>query len=153
MTAQVTPANTSNPSVRWDDHDSTLATIEPLNDGTAVLHALLPGTVNVTATTIVGGLKTTLPIVILPDSSIVKVESVTISPSQISLQEKERAPLTVTVLPKNAPTKALRWSSSNPDVAEALDANGTVSVVAKAPGKRRLRLRRLTEATCPHMST
>ena len=58
----------------------------------------------------------------------VKVTSVTLDKTTLTLIEGETATLTATVLPDNAIDKSVTWTSSNPGVAMVL--NGTVSAIA-----------------------
>ena len=59
------------------------------------------------------------------------VSSITIAPEALSLETNETAKVTATVLPENAYSAELEWSSSNSDIV-AIDKEG--NVVAKAAG-------------------
>ena len=60
---------------------------------------------------------------------IIKVESVTIDQSDLTLTEGESVTLTATVLPEDAVDKAIAWSSSNDDIV-MIASNGKVKALA-----------------------
>ena len=60
----------------------------------------------------------------------VKVSSVSVAPTTLSLFEGDIAQLNATVLPDNATDKGVRWQSDNPSVA-SVDSNGEVKAIAE----------------------
>ena len=63
-------------------------------------------------------------------TDIIPVTSVTLNQSQLTLKPDEEEMLIATVNPLDATNKTIRWSSSNPEVAQVSD-NGTVKAVAE----------------------
>ncbi|ANQ52462.1 T9SS type A sorting domain-containing protein [Flammeovirga sp. MY04] len=63
------------------------------------------------------------------DPSVVRVESVSISGGNVTLQLDETAQLQAVVLPNNANNKNVTWSSSQPSVV-SVDANGLVTALS-----------------------
>ena len=65
---------------------------------------------------------------VLSGTSTVAVESVTLSQSEVTLEEGATVTLTATVSPSTATDKTINWSSSNKDIA-TVDQNGKVTAV------------------------
>ena len=65
-------------------------------------------------------------------SSTVSVESVSVSPTSLSLNVGEHSSLTATVLPTNATNKSVTWSSSNSSIASVTSGTVTANSVGTA---------------------
>lgn len=76
------------------------------------------------------------------EPQVIAVESVTVSPSTLTLTEGETKSLSVTVLPENATSPEVKWSSSSTSVATVEDgkvtavAAGSAVITATADGKK-----------------
>lgn len=104
LTAQVLPANTTNPAVLWESSDRNTVSV----DAQGRIRALSVGTATIKASTADGSLRT--------DSCIVTVEpvwvtSIVLSADTLSLYNNETKTLTATVLPQNATFKQITWHS------------------------------------------
>lgn len=62
--------------------------------------------------------------------TVVKVDSVTLNNSSLTLTVDETATLTATVTPENATNKEIKWESNNQSIA-TVDENGTVTAVGE----------------------
>ena len=120
LTAEVKPDEAAVKTLTWSSSDPAVATVAG-----GVVTAIAEGMTTITVTTN-SGQKTTACIVTVayPVSGVVLNKSSALLPIGQSLR------LTATVMPDDAPDKAIKWESSNPDVATVV--NGVVT--AKAAG-------------------
>lgn len=135
LTATVSPSNASNKSVKWTSSNTKVATVSSSGKVTAVAN----GNTTITATAADGSGKKDICAVTVnipkpadptptPTPSVVKVSSVSLNPSSLSLTKKgQTAQLSASVSPSNATNKSINWSSSNNNVATV--SNGVVTAV------------------------
>ena len=135
LSASVAPSNASNKSVKWTSGNPKVATVSSSGKVTAVAN----GNTTITATAADGSGKKDICAVTVnipkpadptptPTPSVVKVSSVSLNPSSLSLTKKgQTARLSATVSPSNATNKSINWSSSNSNVATV--SNGVVTAV------------------------
>lgn len=135
LSASVAPSNASNKSVKWTSSNPKVATVSSSGKVTAVAN----GNTTITATAADGSGKKDICAVTVnipkpadptptPTPSVVKVSSVSLNPSSLSLTKKgQTARLSATVSPSNATNKSINWSSSNNNVATV--SNGVVTAV------------------------
>lgn len=116
LTCEVLPAKAYDKTVTWK---STLPEICHVSgDGTIV--ALNPGKSVITVTTADGGFSADCVVTVNQP-----VESVGVTPKNISLEVNNVANLSVSVLPVNATDKTVTWTSSDESVV-SVDANGRI---------------------------
>lgn len=118
--ATVSPADASEPEVRWKSDNLSVATV----DGSGQVQALAPGEALVTATA--GDVSATCHVTV--NKAEVPVASITLSATSLELEKGERIRLTATVLPADADDPAVGWTSSAPEVA-SVDASGWVTAI------------------------
>lgn len=135
LSASVAPSNASNKSVKWTSGNPKVATVSSSGKVTAVAN----GNTTITATAADGSGKKDICAVTVnipkpadptptPTPSVVKVSSVSLNQSSLSLTKKgQTARLSATVSPSNATNKSINWSSSNSNVATV--SNGVVTAI------------------------
>lgn len=135
LRATVSPSNASNKSVKWTSSNTKVATVSSSGKVTAVAN----GNTTITATAADGSGKKDICAVTVnipkpvdptptPTPSVVKVSSVSLNQSSLSLTKKgQTAQLSTSVAPYNATNKSINWSSSNSNVATV--SNGVVTAV------------------------
>lgn len=122
ITATVAPAQAFDKKVKWSSSNTKVATVS--SNGT--IKAVGIGKATITCTTVSGGKKATCKVTVSP----VKVTSIKLSASSVTIDCTKSYSLKATVAPKNATNKAVKWSSSNTKVAK-VDKNGKVTAVGK----------------------
>ncbi len=123
ITATVTPADATNPTVSWSSSDESVATV----DGGKVT-AVKEGTATITAKA--GDKSATCAVTVA--KKVIAVTGITLDKPTLSLTEGQEAQLTATVTPDNATDKTVTWSSDKTSVA-TVDSNGKVT--AKGGGE------------------
>lgn len=131
LTAFLSPEDVTAVTIAWSSSDKNIVTVD--NEGN--VKAVNSGHAVITAQA--GACKATCDVVVT-----VPVQSVSIQPDQITLEEEETAHLEAIVLPADATDKSVSWSSSDPSVAtisgsgllSALKA-GTTTITVNASGK------------------
>ena len=132
LTATVLPADATDKTVTWSSSNPSVASV---SDG--VVTAVREGTATITASA--GG--KTAQCTVMVNKKIIEVTEVTLSQTNLTLDEGESATLTATVLPADATDKTVTWSSSNPSVASVSGGvvtavrEGTATITASAGGK------------------
>lgn len=121
LTATVLPANAYDKSVTWSSSNTKVATVDQSGKVTAVGS----GTVVITATTKVGGLKATCTITVKPK---VQVGEIVLNKVSGAMYKGYTYQLKNTVYPANATFKQVTWSSSNPKVL-TVDSTGKIKSV------------------------
>lgn len=116
LTATVLPANTSNPAVTWTSSDDAVATV----DTTGLVTAVKAGSATITAAT-TNGLTATCSVTV----EIPVATSITLSPTEVVINEGDTAQIVATVLPNNAVDKTVTWESSDTAIV-TVDDNGTL---------------------------
>ena len=122
LTATLTPTFATNTTITWTTDDEDVATV----DATGKVTAVGEGEANITATTSNGE---TATCEVTVATNVVKVESVTISDTTLSLTEGETATLTATVSPEGATDKKVTWTSSDTSVATVNATTGEVTAI------------------------
>lgn len=120
LVVTVSPSNATNKNVSWHSSDESVATVS--NGRVTTLKA---GSAVITVTAEDGGKTAICQVSVKP--KIVKVQSVSLNKSSITLTEGESTTLTAVVSPSNATNKNVRWSSSDASVASVV--NGKVTAL------------------------
>lgn len=127
LKATVSPADASNQLITWGTSDPEVATVT--QDGKVV--AVGGGKASVYASTVDGGFVATCEVVVS-----VPIQSLSLTPdTKEDLYVGQSFVPELTVMPADAIADGLKWSSSDPNVAEVLS-NGTVT--AKGPGSAKI---------------
>ncbi len=134
LTATVLPADAKDKTVSWSSSNTSVATVSPTGDVTAVAEG--SSTIKATA----GSKSATCAVTVVKPN--VTVSSVTLDKDRLDLTVGGTAKLTATVSPADASDKNVTWESSDAAVATVdKDGNvkalkgGTSTVTAKAGGK------------------
>lgn len=122
----ILPSNATNKGVKWRSAEPGIASV---SNGTVKGEAV--GTTTIFIKTNDGGFEKSCEVTVTNDP--VAVESVSVSPSTLSLKIDNNSTLSATVNPGNATNKKVTWSSSNTSVA-TVDEN-TGEVTAKVIGE------------------
>ena len=117
LTATVKPDNATNKSVKWTSSDTNIASVS--EEG--VVTAVAPGTADITAATVDGGLTATCKV-----SVIVPVTGVSLNISSVEILEEARETLIATVEPANATNQSVTWKTSDETIASVTQ-NGKVT--------------------------
>ncbi len=132
LKATVLPEDTTNKEITWASSDSKVATVSG-----GVVTAVSRGEAVITVTTKDGAKKAECKITVLQP-----VTSITPEKSELTIEVGKKVTVKCTVLPENANDKALKWSSSNEEVATVLNgeitakkAGSAVITVTDAAGK------------------
>ena len=105
--------------------DCDVASIDP---ATGAITAKAVGQVEVVLLGPAGGTVDTFRLTVIENDGSVAVESVVLSNETLSMQVKDRVPLTAMVYPLNADEQTVVWASSDPSVA-TVDETGTVTAL------------------------
>lgn len=122
--AVIVPENADNKNVIWSVSDASIATI----DQSGTLTAVAEGKTVVKAITEDGRFTAVCQVTVAYE--VISVESVSVDPQTLTLNNGETAQLTATVLPENASNKTISWVTDNPDVV-TVNSDGLVSAVGK----------------------
>ena len=117
LSAEVSPLNATDRSILWKSSDTAIASVSPAGTVTG----LKPGNAVVTAYT-AEGLEAACSVTVAP----VRVSSIALDRTSLTLAKGNTAALTATVLPSDATDRGIRWSSSNTGVA-TVSASGVVT--------------------------
>lgn len=129
LVANVAPSDATNKSVFWSSSNSTVATVSSSGVVTAVGAGSSAGTATITATTVDGLFSAHYTVHVV--STPIYPTSITLSSTSEVLPVGTSATLTTSILPLNATTTSLTWSSNNPSVA-TVDPYG--NILAHNPG-------------------
>ena len=121
LTATISPENATNQNVTWQSSNTTVATV--LN---SVITAIAEGTATITVTTADGNRTATATVTVT--TAIIPVASVSLNETTATLEIGETLTLTATVLPENATSRNITWTSS--DNAIATVENGVVTAIS-----------------------
>lgn len=119
LVAQVSPENVSDFILVWESSATDIATVDTegtvtaIKEGDAIIKVLTEDR-DKSAMCLVKVVNAAIP-----------VENVTLSETELSLEEGETAVLEATVLPENATNKNIVWSSTDNTIA-SVDANGMI---------------------------
>lgn len=145
LTATVTPENVKDVIIEWSTDNASVASVT--NTGVVTGNSVGKVTITVHA----GGFSDACEITVLP----VEAESVTLSKSELTMEEGDIQTLTATVGPANTTDKTVTWSSSDERIATVVNgkvtakAVGTAVITAacgKAEGKCNVTVNKLTSA-------
>ena len=132
LTASVNPSNATDKTVTWSSSNTDVATVSG-----GKVTAIKAGSATITAT---AGGKTTSCAVTVKEKAVA-VESVTMSRTDLSLKVGDQTTLSATVLPSNATSNTITWSSSNANIAAVNNGqviafgSGTATITATAGEK------------------
>ncbi len=122
LIATVKPDDAKNKTLKWSSSDEAIAQVNE----NGVINALAEGIVTITAEAMDGSnIKATCKVSV----KSIKAESLTLDKTEANLFIGESLALIATIAPENATNKAIRWSSSDENVAK-VDENGKVSALA-----------------------
>ena len=123
--ATITPKDATNQNVKWQSSNSGVAQV----NGKGEVMAKAAGTATITVITEDGNKTASCSVTV--KASTIAVASVSLNKSSLSLVVGDMETLTATLSPANATNKAVKWSSSDPYVAQV---NSYGEVTAKAAG-------------------
>jgi uncharacterized protein YjdB len=126
LTASVLPSNAKNKAVSWTSSNKKVASVK-----NGIITALKPGNAKITVTTADGKKKAVCTVTVKPN---VKVTSVKLNKTKISLIVGKKETLAASVLPSAATNESVTWTSSNKKVASVK--NGIVT--ALKPGNAKI---------------
>jgi endoglucanase len=128
LAATLMPRHANDQEITWSLSDENIATVSELG----LVTALSPGSVQITAISLSGGISSTCKVKVeIP----VATENVQLSRTSLNMWAGEAYQLVATVVPHNSVDKDITWSSSDETIARILD-NGLV--IAIAPGNARI---------------
>lgn len=122
LTATVSPATATDQTVTWASSNSNIATV----DANGKVLAVYPGTATITATTTDGKFKAEYTVRV---QKRISPTSIILSASSVELVSGANTQLKATVLPANATSAVVRWSTSNRAVA-LVSTNGLVTALS-----------------------
>ncbi len=122
LTATITPSNATNQNVTWKSSDTKVATVD-----NGLVTAVAEGTATITVTTTDGNFQDTCTVTVTQPAET-PVTSVTLDKTSLTLDVGGSDTLAATVKPDDATNKAVKWSSSNENVA-TVNQNGNVKAV------------------------
>ena len=117
LNATVKPDNATDKSVKWTSSDTNIASVS--EEG--LVTAVAPGSADITATTVDGGLTASCKV-----SVIVPVTGVSLNISSVEILEEARETLIATVEPANATNQSVTWKTSDETIASVTQ-NGKVT--------------------------
>ena len=129
LTATVKPDNATDKTVTWSSDKKSVAIV----DSNGKVTAKAKGNATITCTANDGSGVTATCAVTVTDP-IIKVTSITLNKTSITLEVEKSVTLTATVKPDNATNKTVTWSSEEESVA-TVDNNGKVTAIAKGTAK------------------
>lgn len=124
LEATVTPEDADDRMVTWSSSDPTVATVSEEGE----VRGIKAGTANITATSNSGGY-TAICIVTVSNEKYVAVTSVSIDKGTLTLSVGKKEILTATILPENATTQNVTWTSQDNTIA-TVSTTGEVTAVA-----------------------
>ena len=119
LTATVFPENATDPTVKWNSANPSVATV----DGNGNVTAVAAGATTITVTSADGKFTATCTV-----NVNVNVSSLTLSDTSITLEKGSSKKLSVTVSPVDATDKSVTWSSGDTNIA-TVDETGNVTAV------------------------
>ena len=132
--AEVCPTNATCKDITWHSANPAVATV---NAASGYIYAKAAGTAKIYATATDGSGCTDYLTVTVTNAAI-KVTSISLSNTSLTLEKGDSHTLSATVYPTNATNKTLHWYSDNPTVAPVCDgvvcalAKGTATITASA---------------------
>ncbi len=130
LRATVTPANATDKTITWSSSNTKIATV----DKTGKVKAASSGTARITAKTSNGKTAVCTVTVTKP---VVKVTSVKLNRTKLTLNKGKTVSLKATVKPSGATNKRVSWKSSNTKVVKAVSKGTATITVTTADGSKR----------------
>ncbi|MGN1442711.1 MAG: Ig-like domain-containing protein, partial [Acutalibacteraceae bacterium] len=124
LKATISPSNATEKSVYWKSSDTSIATVS----SNGVVKGVKPGKVTITCTTRANNKKATCAVTVKP----IKISSITLSRSSLTLNYGKSFTLKATISPSNATNKSVKWASSDTKV---VTVSSTGKVKAVGTGK------------------
>lgn len=124
LIASFTPAETPNKSHVWSSSNSSVATV----DETGMVTAVTPGETVVTATALIGKKTATCKVTVV--DKVVRVEGVSVEPTEVVMVVGDDLTLEAVVVPENATNKTVTWRSGDSKIA-SVDATGKVTAISE----------------------
>lgn len=124
LIASFTPAETPNKSHVWSSSNSGIATV----DETGMVTAVTPGETVVTATALIGKKTATCKVTVV--DKVVRVEGVSVEPTEVVMVVGDDLTLEAVVVPENATNKTVTWRSGDSKIA-SVDAIGKVTAISE----------------------
>jgi uncharacterized protein YjdB/beta-glucanase (GH16 family) len=112
LRAGIIPANATYRTLSWTSEHDSVATVG--NDGR--VRAVSPGTTTVTVRSDENGAIFSNASVTVPENSFIRVNQITVTPSEITMKTGGTAILSATVLPDSAGDKSLAWTSGDESI-------------------------------------
>ena len=142
LTATVMPSNATDKTLTWESLNDAIATVQ-----NGKVTACSPG--NTYVRVYAGSASADCKVIVT--KKIIRVSTVSLSPSSLQLKKGEETSLSFSIEPSNAEYTEIRWSSGEPKVATVTDV-GKVSAIGK--GSTEIMLTIYTDygefkATCP----
>ena len=125
----VSPEDATTKTLSWDSSNKNVATVE-----NGVVTPLNVGTSTITATSTDGSNKSDSLVVTVTDQAK-HVESVSVSPTEVTLRANKTQDLTLTVLPDDATNKNVTWSSTDETIASIAEVDSKYVITAHKVGK------------------
>ena len=122
---KINPSNASNKNLEWSSSNENIAIVDA--NGLVTAHA--EGTATITAKTEDGGFQGSS--IVTVSLSFISVQSVTISPNELTLNVDATALLSAVISPANATNHNINWSSSNDDIATVDWRSGLVTALSE----------------------
>ena len=119
LTATVAPDDASNKAVTWTSSDSSIVAVD--ESGTVTMKAR--GAAVVTVTTADGGKTASCTVTTPVDPTGLKLDK-----TSLVLAPGVSASISASVIPENATSRVVRWTSADPDIA-SVDAEGVVTAL------------------------
>ncbi|MDR3584662.1 MAG: Ig-like domain-containing protein, partial [Desulfosporosinus sp.] len=119
LTATVLPTNASDKNIKWSSSDNSVVTVSG-----GIVKPIGIGTATITATTIDGGKTATSIVTVVPRVTGVKLSTTT---ATLKVGDPDLT-LTATIVPTNASTQDVLWTSSKPSVA-TVSSSGVVHAI------------------------
>ncbi len=123
LAASVEPANATNKAVTWSSDNDAVASVSDKG----VVEAKTVGSATITATTQDGGHTATCSFTVTIED--VTLTSLSISPSETTLEVDKETTLSLNFVPVTATHKEVKWSSNDPTIA-TVDEHGKVKGIA-----------------------
>ena len=132
VVVNISPSNATDKRINWTSSNASLVTVD--NGGTIKAVGNKNEEAIITATTVDGGYKATVKVKVSYVDQSIKVKSISISNSSVSLKYGETEKLKATISPSNATNKQITWTSSNPSLV-SVDAYGTLTTKSNKTGE------------------
>ncbi len=133
LTASVRPDDATNKTIAWISSDTSVATVEAIDDGVMV-HALKAGAVTITA--ISGGVSKSIDVIVNEYGSGEDnpVTSIHLSVTDMAIEKGQTGTLTATLTPADVTDVIIDWESSDMSVATIEALSNSVRINALKAG-------------------